>query len=139
MRLQLIFFTLLFSSLASAVSDKEVSEVFAKYDTIVREQKFDLVDEVFTAKFLKDVGGKDEFIQNIKDFAKEESALKSKSLALPTKIQWKKGVRDEIYFAKKVEVSNLKSNASPAKSDKSFILKKENGKLKIDGTISDDH
>lgn len=137
MRLQLILLTLLFSSLAGAVSDKEVSEVFAKYDTIVREHKFDLVDEVFTTKFLKDVGGKEEFIQNIKDFPRENN--KSKSINLPSKIEWKKGVRDEIFFAKKIEVSNLKSNSSAPKSDKSFILKKENGKLKIDGTISDDH
>lgn len=137
MRLQLILLTFLFSSLASAVSDKEVSEVFAKYDTIVQEHKFELVDEVFTAKFLKDVGGKEEFIQNIKEFPRENN--KSKSLSFPSKVQWKKGLRDEIYFAKKVEVSNLKSNSKEAKSDKSFILKKENGKLKIDGTISDDH
>ncbi len=137
MRLQLILLTLLFSSLASAVSDKEVKEVFSKYDTIVREHKFDLVDEVFTAKFLKDVGGKEEFIQNIKEFPRDNS--KSKALTLPSKIEWKKGVRDEIYFAKKIERSNLKSNAQEPKSDKSFVLKKENGKLKIDGTISDDH
>lgn len=139
MRIQLILLTLLFSSLASAVSDKEVSEVFAKYDTIVREHKFNLVDEVFTKKFLKDVGGKEEFIQNIKEFPRENNKS-NKALPIPTKIQWKKGVRDEIFFAKKIEVSNLKSNTGTEhKSDKSFVLKKEDGKLKIDGTISDDH
>lgn len=135
MRLQIALLTLITSALCFASPEKEVTDLFAKYDLIVKEHKFDLVDEVFTQKFLKDVGGKEEFIQNIKEFPKENE----KSRALPDKIKWKKGTKDEIFFAKKVQSSNLKSKTGVEPSGPSFVIVKENGKLKIDGTISDDH
>lgn len=135
MRLQIIFITLLLSGFSFASSEKDMAELFQKYDAIVKEHKFELVDEIFTKKFLKDVGGKDEFITNIKEFPRE-----NKKSSLSSRVQWKKGSKGEMFFAKKVQTSNLKSKTGiEPKNDTSFIIVKENGKLKIDGTISDDH
>ena len=50
-------------------------------------------------------------------------------------MSWKKGLKSEIYFAK---VKNLSPNKSKKENEESeFIIMKEDGKLKIDGTISD--
>lgn len=106
-------------------------ELFRNYDAIMLKHKVELVDDVFTEKFLKESGGKTEFIEKVKELPKDES----KSLKLPA-VSWKKGVKDEIFFA------SLKENSSDKKSSASssgsrFIVVRENGKLKIDGTMSD--
>jgi hypothetical protein len=136
MRLQLILLALFtcFSCVASS-PDKEMNNLFFNYDAVMKDHKFDLIDEVFTKKFLEEVGGKEEFIQTIKEYPKDNN--KSNSFQ---KLSFKKGSRDEMYFAKREEAGTEKSRVSSAnKSSSSFVIKKENGKLKIDGTISDDH
>lgn len=136
MRLQLILLALLtcFSCVASS-PEKEMNTLFFNYDAVMKDQKFELIDEVFTKNFLKEVGGKEEFIQTIKEYPKDQN--KSNSFQ---KLSFKKGVRDEMYFAKREEASPEKSGVShQSKSGSSFVIKKEDGKLKIDGTISDDH
>lgn len=130
MRIQLIIF-LLFIGQAFASSDKEMAELFVNYDAIMLKHKVELVDKVFTQKFLKDSGGKDEFVAKVKELPKDES----KSLKLPS-VSWKKGNKDEIYFANLKEVSSDKKKAA-SDSGNRFIIVRENGKLKIDGTMSD--
>lgn len=129
MRLSIIILAL-FANIAFANSDKEMAELFMKYDSIMLKHKMELVDEVFTEKFLKESGGKEEFIAKVKELPKEEK----KSLALPV-VSWKKGVKDELYLARISEIS--KDKKKPAKSSGQFVIVKENGKLKIDGTIGD--
>jgi hypothetical protein len=134
MRIQLILIAFLLSTSLFASSDKEMAELFLKYDSIMNAQKVELIDEVFTQKFLKTVGGKEEFIESIKSLPK----LDTKSIKF-SKVKWRKGTKDEIFFAKRSQTSDLKSKEPAPATGPSFIVIKEDGKLKIDGTISDDH
>lgn len=126
MRIQLIFLFLL-SSGAFASSDKEMNELFKKYDAVMLAHKVELVDEVFTQKFLTSAGGKKEFVEGIKELPKKDQ----KSL-VPAVISWKKGLKDELWLAKRKDAAAKKDE-----SGNQFIIVKENGKLKIDGTMSD--
>jgi hypothetical protein len=130
MRLLLIVLTLL-SSQVFASSDKEMAELFLNYDAIMLKHKVELVDDVFTEKFLKENGGKKEFVAAVKELPKDES----KALKLP-KLSWKKGTKDELYFVSLSEKSSDK-NKVVKKSGSQFIVVREKGKLKIDGTLSD--
>ncbi len=130
MHIQLIIF-LLFIGQAFASSDKEMAELFTNYDSIMLKHKVELVDKVFTEKFLKNSGGKEEFVEKVKELPKDES----KSLGL-TSVSWKKGNKDEIYFANLKEISSDKKKPSKDSGNR-FIVVRENGKLKIDGTMSD--
>ncbi len=130
MHIQLIIF-LLFIGQAFASSDKEMAELFTNYDSIMLKHKVELVDKVFTEKFLKNSGGKEEFVEKVKELPKDES----KSLGLPS-VSWKKGNKDEIYFANLKEISSDKKKSSKDSGNR-FIVVRENGKLKIDGTMSD--
>ena len=130
MRIQLIIFLLL-AGQVFASSDREMAELFMKYDSIMLKHKVELVDEVFTQKFLKESGGKSEFIEKVKELPKDQS----KSLKLPA-VSWKKGVKDDIFFANLKEHSTVKKKGS-ADSGNRFIVIREDGKLKIDGTMSD--
>ncbi len=130
MRIQLILILLL-SGQAFASSDKEMAELFKNYDAVMLKHKVELVDKVFSQKFLKDSGGKEEFIAKVKDLPKDES----KSLAIPS-VTWKKGNKDEIFFANLKENSSDKKKGTPDSGNR-FIVIREDGKLKIDGTMSD--
>lgn len=125
MRIQLILL-LLFSLSAMASDEKSVNDLFQKYDQVMDQKKVELVDEVFTQKFLKESGGKEEFISKVKELPKAKSIR-------PSKVSWHKGKKTEMYFAR------LKPVEKGKESNSQFILKKENGKLKIDGTIGDDN
>lgn len=127
MRIQLIIFTALFSISAMAVDDKSMKELFAKYDQVMDQKKTELIDEVFTKKFIRDSGGKQELIDKIKELTTPPSQPKSS-------MTWKKGQKGEVYLAKVKEVS---SNKSKAAHEAEFIVITEDGKLKIDGTLSD--
>lgn len=135
MRFQLILILLLafpaFAGNAIAASDKEMVELFKNYDAIMLKHKVELVDQVFTEKFLKNSGGKNEFVLKVKELPKDES----KSLGLPS-VSWKKGVKDEMYFANLKEKSSDKKGSVPDSGSR-FIVVREDGKLKIDGTMSD--
>lgn len=124
MRFSIILLLTIFIN-AFAVDDKEVNSLFNKYDQVMELKKSELIEEVFTKKFLENNGGKKEFIAKIKDIPKTKS-LKS------LKVTWYKGRKSEIYFAKYAPTNKSKN------SDTQFILKVEDGKLKIDGTLSDD-
>lgn len=123
MRFQLVFFILISSMLAfgSTQEDSEVKELFKKYDLIMKERKSEYIEEVFSQKFLKQNGGKESFAEKLKELPLEKSS--------PPRVKWKKGQKDDIYLAR------LKEGKEDSHSQ--FILIKENGKIKIDGTISD--
>ncbi len=130
MRFQLIIvFMISFS--AHAASDKEMADLFKNYDAVMLAHKVELIDDVFTQKFLNSAGGKKEFSEGVKELPKSDA----KSLSAPV-ITWKKGVKDELWFAKRKEVVD-KKKGPPTESGNQFIIVKENGKLKIDGTMSD--
>ena len=130
MRFQFIIKALLLIGLVStsafASSDKEMQQLFEKYDEVTKYHQVELVDEVFTKNFLKNNGGKNEFIEKIKSAPKEK---KKKGLGLLVK-KWKKSKVGN-FFSAKVKGPEVNSPSSE------FIIKEEDGKLKIDGTIGD--
>lgn len=129
MRIQLILLGALFAFSAMASEDKAIKDLFKKYDQIMDHKQTQLIDEVFTKNFIKSSGGKEELIQKIKELPKVDQ----KSLP-KVDVSWKKGAKDEVYFATLKESSNLKSKNSESSE---FILLKEDGKLKINGTLGD--
>lgn len=119
-----------FSSLAN--DDKEAKELFKNYAKVMDQQKTDLIEDVFSEKFIKNSGGKKELIEKIKSLPLQ----KTSELNTP-KIEIKPGVKSkDIVFAKVSESSSLKGGKR-GESHSEFILVRENGKLKIDGTLSD--
>jgi hypothetical protein len=119
---------LLISFYALGVDDQSMNELFQKYDSVMDHKKIELIDEVFTKNFIKESGGKKELIKKIKSLP--ESLVPSQ-----TTMSWKKGNKGEIYLATLKEKSINKKISSSSEAE--FVVKKEDGKLKIDGTISD--
>ena len=113
---------------ALGVNDQSMSELFKKYESVMDHKKIELINEVFTKKFIKESGGKKELIKKIKSLP--ESLVQSQ-----TTMSWKKGNKGEIYLAKLKEKS-MNKNISIS-NEAEFVVIKEDGKLKIDGTISD--
>lgn len=130
MRIQLIALMCIFSFSVHASDDKSMKELFAKYDQIMDEHKVELVDEVFTQKFLENNGGKEEFIAKVKELPKVKKRKGLRSLLQ----KWKKSKVGRIFFAK-VKDADVKPGKSPHESE--FVVIEVDGKLKIDGTLSD--
>lgn len=130
MRIQLILLVALFAFSAIASEDKAIKDLFKKYDQVMDHKQTALIDEVFTKNFIKSSGGKEELIQKIKELPKVDQKSIPKM-----DVSWKKGAKDEVYFATLKETSNLKSKHSESSSE--FIILKEDGKLKINGTLGD--
>lgn len=129
MRIQLAFLIILcFMNFAFAQDDKAMNELFQKYDQVMDYKKTDMIEDIFTAKFIKESGGKQELIEKIKELPTPKNKKTS-----TTKTTWRKGLKGDMYFAKMKEVSNNKKDSHEAE----FVVIKENGKLKIDGTLSD--
>jgi len=130
MRIQLIALLCIFSFSLHASDDKSMKELFAKYDQIMDEHKVELVDEVFTQKFLEHNGGKEEFIAKVKELPKVKKRKGMRSLLQ----KWKKSKVGRIFFTK-VKDSNVKPGKPSHESE--FVVIEVDGKLKIDGTLSD--
>jgi hypothetical protein len=129
MRLQIIALALVISSGVFASAETEIKALFKKYYQVMDQHKVELVDDVFSKKFLTDNGGKEEFIKGVKEIPK------SSAKTLPSvDVSFKKGVVDEMYFVKPKQGTLDKSKSS---SGPEFIVIKEDGKLKIQGTASD--
>ncbi len=133
MRIQLILVFILFSQIAAA-SDKELHKLFTKYDSIMLRQRVEYIDDVFTKKFLDAHGGKEEFVAMVKELPKDE--LKSLQ---PPRFSWKKGSKDELFFATLQPLNSEFKSMENTSHGTRFIIVKEKGKLKIEGTMSDDH
>lgn len=128
MRIQLtIVLGLLLSSLSWANNEKDIQVLFDKYDAVVKYHEVEHVDEVFTKKFLAESGGKEEFITKVLDSPKEKKPKKIKRLLQ----SWKKGKVGKVIFAK----VKAEEKTDPSQ----FVIVEEDGKLKIDGTLSDAH
>lgn len=127
MRISIMILTL-FSLNAFAVDDKSMKELFKKYDSVMDQKKVELIDEVFSKKFIHSSGGKEELIEKIK-------GLESPPATAKTSMTWRKGLKGTLYFAKVKEISPPKSKTDDHETE--FIVVEEEGKLKIDGTISD--
>lgn len=133
MQVQLItlLLSLCFSLTVLADDESEVKDLFKSYAQVMDQHKTDLIEDVFTEKFITGAGGKKELEMKIKELP----LRKSNSVNASVKI--KQGVKDkDIIFAKLKEATQLKGNKE-SYSHSDFIIKRENGKLKIDGTISD--
>jgi hypothetical protein len=130
MRIQLVILSALLSVSTFASDESEMKSLFAKYDQVM-SSKTDQVEDVFTKKFLEENEGKEGFIKKVKSLAKP----KLKSVTPPGDVSFKKGLKNDLYFAKYTEKSNIKSQETHGGSQ--FIVIREEGKLKIDGTISD--
>lgn len=128
MRIQLTLFCLLMSVNIFAVDDKAMQDLFKKYDLVMDQKKIELIDEVFSEKFIKESGGKSELISKIKDLTPPPSSVQKSSMT------WKKG-KGETIHARVKEVSLEKHKKESETTE--FIVVIENSKPKIDGTISD--
>jgi hypothetical protein len=126
MRIQLMLFLLLFSLPTHSSEEKEIEFLFEKYQSIMTNKKINLIEDVFSTKFLKDNGGKKELIEKIKELKVDKKQPRPK-------LGLRKGLMDEIYFIKLVPAGKSESSVS-----NEFIIKKENGKFKIDGTMTDE-
>ncbi len=125
-----ILLTLLLSfavNMAYASDEKAIKELIKNYDKVMTEHQTELVDEVFTKKFLSESGGKEEFIEKIKELPKVKKKSKIKRILE----SWKKSKVGNMLVAK------VRKDVS-TKSSSNFVIVEEEGKLKIDGTISDD-
>ena len=131
MRLQIILIASILSFNLHASEEKAMKDLFVKYDQVMKEHQVELVEEVFTEKFLKDNGGKEEFSKKVKELPK----VKVKKDRLGSLLRnWKKSKVGKIFFAKvKDDEKKIDSHESQ------FIVIEEDGKLKIDGTVSDDN
>lgn len=130
MRIQLIILGMFLSLHVFAVDDKSMQELFKKYDLVMDYKKTELIDEVFTKKFIKESGGKEELIQKIKELPTPSE----KSMPPQTKMTWKKGQSGSVYLAK---VKMISPNKSMNDQEAEFVILIEDGKPKIDGTMSD--
>lgn len=124
----LLAISILFTSLqVCATDDKSMQELFKKYDSVMEDKKTDLIDEVFSKKFIEESGGKKELIAKIGELPKK--------LLPPQKtMSWKKGNKGRVFLAKVREISTQKKADN---HEAEFIVVTEDGKLKIDGTLSD--
>jgi hypothetical protein len=128
MRISIIFLLILACLNADASDDKDMKDLFRKYDEVMQEHKVEHVDEIFTEKFLKDNGGKDEFVAKVKELPKPK---KKKGLGKLLQ-RWKKSKVGKIFFAK------VSEEGSSHQHDSQFIvIRGDDGKLRIDGTMSD--
>ena len=128
--MRILLVTILFSGLAFGNDDKSMQDLFQKYDQVMDYKKVELIDEVFTKKFIQDSGGKEELISKIKELPTPTE--KSKSVFKPV---WRKALRGDTFFAKvKEEVKNKKKTEA---HETEFVIQKEDGKLKIDGNLGD--
>ena len=130
MRIQLIILSVFLSLNAFGVDDKSMQELFKKYDLVMDQKKIELIDEVFTKKFITDSGGKEELIEKIKGLETPPNIPK-------TKMTWQKGTKGTMYFAKVKEISSKNNKSKNGDHEAEFIIIEEDGKPKINGTISD--
>jgi hypothetical protein len=131
MRIQLILL-LLMSSFVYAGNDQEIRDLMENYDRVTKAHEMDLIDDVFSEKFLSDNDGKEEFIEKIRSLPKME--VKSTP---EFKHDWRHGLKKEFIFVKlKLKHLFKQKSEGPARGGE-FIIIRENGKLKINGTLSD--
>jgi hypothetical protein len=113
--------------------DKDMKDLFHKYNKVMSQHQVELVDEVFTQKFLNENGGKEEFIAKVKELPKEKSKKGLRGLLQ----SWKKSKVKGLFFAKVKDQSQNKDKIKLSDHESQFIVVEENGKLKIDGSVSD--
>lgn len=119
--------------MASAADEKEIKSLFDNYSKVMDQHKVELVGDVFSEKFIKAEGGKDEFSKSVKQMP----LTKYQRVSSP-ELKIKPGTKSpNIFFVKTKEKSAEKGQAKEEFSHSDFVIVRENGKLKIDGTISD--
>lgn len=128
MRIQLVCFliTLLLTHSLQAESskdtDKALNDLFKQFDhAIGAKNKVDLFKEIYTPKYLEELGGAK---------ALETKLKGSKSLGKDLSITWKEGAMDKnIYLVRLIKKG--------VKSDKEFIVIKQDNKFRIQGMMND--
>lgn len=131
MQIQLIVLSLLLCFSVIASDESEMKLLFTRYDQVMSSLS-DQVEDVFSKKFLEENGGKEGFQEKIKGLAKSNF----KSMPVAKDLSFKKGVKSDLYFAKYTEKRTEKS-LKGSHTGSQFIIVREDGKLKIDGTLSD--
>ncbi len=127
MRFQLILFSLLISKLSLGSDQKTILDLAHKYDQIYDGHKVELIEEVFTKRYIKDSGGKEAMKKKISSLPKK----KDKDIQMP-KVSFKKGAMSDMYFVKAAPSEDKLKNIHTE-----LIIIKEDGKYKIDGQLGD--
>jgi len=119
--------TLLFAAMLSTVaiagpSEKEIKDLFSRYEQIVQGEKSVKAQDVFSSSFLQEAGG-------------EKSLAGSFEKEKPQK--WDLHIKPSRRDQNRAYVERVPAG-SKQKSHSSFIVVKEKGQWLIEGTISDD-
>jgi hypothetical protein len=112
-------------------TDQSLNDLFRKYEMVMDQKKTEYIDQVFSKRFIKESGGKKIL---------EKKILQGPSTLAPKpKLKWAltKGTKSDLYLAKVSEVNSKK--ISEEKSEAEFIIIREDGIFKIEGTLSDDY
>jgi hypothetical protein len=127
--LGLISIPLVFGSDLS--TDQSMNDLFRKYEMVMDQKKTEYIDQVFSKRFIKESGGKKLLVKKI---------LNGPSPLTPQpQLKWtlKKGAKSDLYLAKVSEINPEKITQKKAEAE--FIIIKEDGVFKIEGTLSDDN
>jgi hypothetical protein len=111
--------------------DNRLDILFENYEKIMNHHQIELVDEVFSQKFLKENGGKEEFISKVKELPPPKKQKKIRRFLQ----KWQSSKVGKVIFAKVKDDSSEEKNKQSSESQ--FVIVEEDGKLKIDGTMSD--
>ncbi len=118
----------LLSGPAMAGLDSDVKALFEKHEKIIHLHQTELIEQVFSKRYIQDKGGLKDFEASIKEKPKaDEKKLKDMS------VSWKKGAVTDRILARREEMKNGKKD----KGHTEYIVIKKDGKLIIDDTIGD--
>ncbi len=129
----LLGFILCASFGARATDDKSMRSLFSKYDQVMVLKDEALIEEVFSKKFLKESGGKTGFAQKVRSLPTVDQKFKIPERSL----SWKKGQDNKFFLAKRGHAASAQKAVAKDSHAPEFIVVEEDGKLKIDGTLSD--
>lgn len=101
---------------------EEIKQLFAKYEQIIEGKKDVKIHDVFTKKFVKEAGG---------EKALFDGWEKEKKMSYDLNIKPSRNNKDRVYVQRVPAGSKQKSHSS-------FIVVREAGKWRIEGTIGDE-
>lgn len=109
------FFIVLFLLSTNLLAAPSSTDVVNEYIGFIENPKIEKIDQIFSEKFTKELGGKEKIIELYKSFDKKKRNYQVKKIS-------------ELDDTDYIQISSDKHKST-------FILKKDKGTYKIDGTI----